>query len=434
MYINSIIWHDLRSIARLCMVCCLPLVGGFAHALDAKALRALLPKEDPRVEGLQKELKENRDIEKKSDREEKSSIRETIRDLQSEINQLKKDYRANLNACLTLLARVEQNGGRIHGVRDSQGRTLTMLVAALGCDEATRLVLADAPPLDAQDKAKKVAYDYERAAGGTAIEDHLKNRWDKAMQTLSLDEITKLIESGAGPDWLTGEDHSQPLCTAIQNKRDDVVMLLLAYRAKVGAVSPGGVSPMEVALEAHSVSALEMMLSAGASVEDRLSDGSTALDRMLQPGYEALLETWCMHTPPPRSGISPLCVVVRRGSLQAVQRCAAVCESVLNTEDAEGNLPLHEAARRGDADIYRALVAAGADPAAPHSRGETVLMHSALSGSKTMLELVLAGASPALCAACDKKGKSAIHYARLAKDPAAERTLKNAGITAQAGD
>ncbi|MBE6436060.1 MAG: ankyrin repeat domain-containing protein, partial [Akkermansiaceae bacterium] len=101
---------------------------------------------------------------------------------------------------------------------------------------------------------------------------------------------------------------------------------------------------------------------------------------------------------------------------------------LISVEDPEGNLPLHEAARKGDAELYRELVKLGANPAQKNTRGETVLMHAALSGDAETLAEALKGISPELLQAKDKDGHNAHYYAKLAQDKAATEALKAAGL------
>jgi ankyrin repeat protein len=78
--------------------------------------------------------------------------------------------------------------------------------------------------------------------------------------------------------------------------------------------------------------------------------------------------------------------------------------------DAEGNTPLHEAAKAGAEGAVSALLAAGADPNATAGDGATALHRAAQSGSSASIgELLKAGADPEMR---DAEGRTARDVAR----------------------
>lgn len=417
---------------RLGWVVCMALFlfCSLAYSLTPDDLLNALQLDPPWVEKLNGRINTLQvNAKKEKDKEDARLYNSQLRDLKRDLSEVRREYAKKVNVCKALLNRIKKDPARMYEITDDKKRTLIMLVAALGNDYVTELLLADNPPMNTPDAAGKVALDYEKESGGSAISKYLADRWDKAMQTLSLEEITVLIESGADPNWITGaEPGMYPLSTAIVNKRDDIAALLLTYKAKTCISTPTVTSPLEVAINAGAVVSFRLMLVYGADMQTEMSDRETALEHLLRPGREELLVAWCSTASGESSGAAPLCIVVRRGSLQAVQACAKECNQMLNASDAMGNMPLHEAARRGEVEIYRALLSAGAELGGTNSRGETVLMHAALSGSREMLAAVLADIPQPLLKARDEKGRNALYYARLVKDEDAVQALNAAGL------
>lgn len=421
---------SVRCLWRMAAVFAAGWVALCSHgqALDMAELKALLPKKSPGLDDMQRELSELKAHDKPGDKDMAHELRSQIKDLEHEIREREKEYAKKLSDCKAMIARLEKGKEDIHKATDAKKRTLIMLVAALGYDPATELVLQDNPPMGTPDAGGKVAYDYEREAGGMAVEKYLRQRWEKAMVQLSMEEIVDLIESGAGPEWITGDPGMYPLSTAALNERDDLVMLLMAYQARANISTLDVKSPLEVAVEAGHPEVFRSLLSAEVDLQTRMSDKMTFMDHLLRPGKEELLAVVCSSVSSPKSGAAPLCLAVRLGSPHAVQLCAEVCKEQMNNEDAMGNMPLLEAARRGNVEIFRMLISAGASMEERNSLGETVLMHAALSGSPEMLATVLQNLPRRLCMAEDKKKRNALFYARLAKDEEAQKTLKSAGL------
>ena len=106
------------------------------------------------------------------------------------------------------------------------------------------------------------------------------------------------------------------------------------------------------------------------------------------------------HAPAPHLGLygAPwqtwLCENATIGNLKGVEACLRM-QAEPNVPDANGETPLHLAARHGHPGIVRRLIEAGADPALGNPRGETPL-HVAAQHKRAQccLELMAAGADP----------------------------------------
>lgn len=414
----------------LCMSCMLPALQG---APDGDTLRELLKQEPPIIAELQKELDTLR-----NDKDSAKQHRERISELRRSIAQQKAAYTQTRNAFMHLLKKVEQSGNI--NARDDKKRTLLMLAAATGIDKATELVLQESPELNLEDNSHQVAYDYERQAGGTVITEHLKQAWDTAAGSLQTEQMAQLLDCGADPNWavITGGMNPNlgeaPTILALQQNHTDALNLLLSYGASAEARTQDGRKLVELAVENRQTQILIALLQHGCKTDTVFADGRPMFEHLLAEGAEECLDIWLDAAAVGEQAADILCSVVRLATPRAVQLAFSKRKDFIHAEDSVGNMPLHEAARRGVPAIYNTLLELGADATAHHSRNETTLMHAALSGNAEMLSLVLQNIPQELLHAKDAGNHTAIHYARLAKDPAAEATLRNAGLSPQPQD
>lgn len=334
-------------------------------------------------------------------------------------HKLRSDCLASLN---------EAKRKRNINAQDAQGRTLLMVVASAGNDEATRAVLSGGAKLSILDKRGKSAYDYERDGRlGKALDAHMRAEWSRVVEAEDVEEMKELLNAGADPRWLVGDPSENPLCRAVRMNQESVISVILTYMMDLdGVTTADGKPPVELAMESQNARIVEMLSKVGCRPSLRFSDGRTILEHLIEPSAVRMLDAWLMGGVGIEDRVMTMCSAVRYGSHQAVQTACTHLKDVLNREDSYGNMPLHEAARRGDVGIYKLLVERGADVRACNVRGETLLMHAALSGQMPMLETALAALSADDVVAVDKAGHTAVYYAELAKDTAAVERLKRA--------
>lgn len=412
--------HLLRLHKLLCTALMAYAVWG-AQALDDKTLIKLTDHGSTRLAEMERELEE-------VDKEQK----EYANELKRGINEENRRCNAFKSAIRDLAPKVRKSG-KID-LKDDKGRTLLMLVAGLGNDTATEMVLRDSPDLMAMDKDGRVAMDYEQMGGGTAVGNILKDRWNNAFTANNADEIQALLDCGANADWpVNGEP---PLGLAIYTGNDTLFNILTMHGAHAGNRMSDGTTLVEMAVKFNNANALDYLLGALSETEIIFSDGIPVFRHLMSEDKADCLSAWIdqalsqkkMQT---EDGTSYFCLVIRLADTACAIKVATNHLKLLSEEDAEGNLPLHEAARRGDAALYRELVKLGAEVEQKNSRGETVLMHAALSGDADTLAAVLENISPELLNATDKDGHTAHYYAKLAKDPSATEALNAAGLQPQ---
>ncbi|PNH07611.1 Ankyrin-3 [Tetrabaena socialis] len=257
---------------------------------------------------------------------------------------------------------------------------------------------------------------------------------------------------------------STSLHLAIQKGHTELVELLLAAGANVGAKDIKGKTPLHVACENGLKEAVEVLLAAEAEVAARDKDGSTTLHVACVNGHTAVVEVLLaaganvgakdvdgktpLHRACENGHAEVAQVLLREGAEVAAKdkvgwgRCIDIAayeqKSVWNKaangargkrgpyhchrepprdggrsvqpqprpQDKEGSSPLHDACRRGHAEVAEVLLVAGASVAAKTNNGTTPL-HAA--GDKRVVEVLLgAGAS---VAAKDFDGKHPLHVA-----------------------
>lgn len=411
-----------KSTGILLVLAMLPLAHG---ALNANTLRELIRKAPPSLVAQEEELEALRE-----DREQAKQQRETITELRRSIAEHKNTLTKNRSACLNLLRKVEQS--RNINSTDEHRRTLLMLVAAIGNDQATALVLKEQPRLNMADNENRVAYDYEQQGGGSAIADYLKEQWSAAVTGMQTEALDELLDCGADPNWPVEEE--APLILALRAGRSDIFSQLIGYGASVEARDRNGRKLIELTVLKRDSQSFIALMEKGCKPDTLFSDKRPMFEHLLAPGAEECLNVWIDKADAATDGPGHLCNIVRRGTPQAIQVLFNSRKDKLNEEDTQGNIPLHEAARRGDTAIYRQLLQLGAEPHICNMRGETPLMHAALSGSADMLQTILTNIPESHLRAQDEQGHTAIYYARLAKDQAAEQTLRAAGLQPHSND
>lgn len=324
---------------------------------------------------------------------------------------------------MTLLTKVRKSSDI--NATDSDGRTLLMLAAATGHNAATELVLKYSPLLNMADADDLTACDYEQLNKGTILQNELKIKWSQAVSTGDTDAVQELLNCGADPNWAVQD--TAPIAHAIRQKNTTLFELLVTYGASVETRLENGYKLIEHAVVTRDNDILELLLRHGGSPENRLSDGRPIFEHLMGDDAGECLLTWLSYVKEERPVY--LCRLVRLGSPGAIQTVFNAHKNEINTEDQHGNIPLHEAARRGDVSIYRILISQGADVTARNMKQETTLMHAALSGSADMLTTVLNTLPQEEIQAKDEAGHTALHYAQLARDKKAQQVLNAAGLT-----
>ena len=220
----------------------------------------------------------------------------------------------------------------------------------------------------------------------------------------SLDTISQLVEHGADVNAAEPRGRQTALMWAAAEGHEEVVAGLIKIGAKVDAVSSAGFTPLVFAIVKGDVPSINALLAAGANPNVTLQSGARPVIVAMQYKHTdaalALLEGGADLNVRDRAGNTALHLAAQVGDLKLVQALiakgadpnvrtpkAAVAPGARGGggggrgAPAGEQTPLMLAARSDHADVMRALVAAGANPAVRAQDGTSLLM-AAASGAR----------------------------------------------------
>ncbi len=181
--------------------------------------------------------------------------------------------------------------------------------------------------------------------------------------------MKRAIDQGASPNFVF--KGMTPLLTAVGAGRADMARVLIDLGADVndsgGASDSQFIPPLSFAAASDQATLTELLLSRGANIEAKDSNGATAIEDS--------------------AGM---------GRLKMVALLAGAGADV-NARASDGDTPLHLAAWNGHAEVVRLLLTLGADPSARNDAGETaydVAARSDAKGSPSDKAEVLAALAP----------------------------------------
>jgi ankyrin repeat protein len=229
-----------------------------------------------------------------------------------------------------------------------------------------------------------------------------------------------LFEHGADPNRKSrlGEP---ALILAVRAKNRDIVRKLLAAGGRSDAKSIGGFTPLMEAARAGASGIASDLISAGASSRTTLADGLSAADiarrfqfdelarRLARAGapvqraredagrLAALDSSRSASTGASSTTLPPIIEAARRGDVELLREMIARGRN-LEIRDPEGESALHRAAEGGHVEAARALLEAGLEPDLEGREAATPLLRATASraeGSEAVIALLLeAGADP----------------------------------------
>jgi ankyrin repeat protein len=231
------------------------------------------------------------------------------------------------------------------------------------------------------------------------------------------------------PDLINGE----PLWRAANMGRLRVATFLLDHGADVNAMS-GGETPLISAAMNAQKAMVELLLSRGADVNARASNGGTALLAAAEGGFQAVAEVLLAH----KADVNEPFTKMHNEETplhEAAQRGYANFVSLLLTNGADANVinddgrtPLFLAVRGGQEKIVQLLLDAGARPNVEDRFGRTPLSYAADSGSPEMVKMLLAAKADPNAGKLDPPLLCAIHK----QDTASAELLLQAGANPNA--
>ena len=279
--------------------------------------------------------------------------------------------------------------------------TLMLAVAGFGAAQDTRLLdaarAADAAGVVALLEQGGAAHT-RQADGATGL--HWAAHWDDAAMA------DALVRAGADVD-AANDFGATPLWLACLNGSEAMVAALLAAGADANAALPSGETVLMTASRTGSVEAVRLLAAHGADLNAReQTRGQTALMWAVAQQHPDVVEALIalgadVHA---RSAPQPRRIHTRTAGFNP----SGVIDTVLGS-----NTPILFAARQGNLEAARHLVAAGADVNDSAATGTSALVVAAHSGHTALaLFLLEQGADPNAAEA----GYSALHAATLRGD------------------
>ncbi len=181
-----------------------------------------------------------------------------------------------------------------------------------------------------------------------------------------------LLEHGADPNSISGEENFTPLITAIFSRDVECARLLLEHGAQADCSTTRGSTPLMIAAGYGFVDLTRQLLKRGASLQRQDEDGNDALDHAAMPAHYA------------HGLIAFLAGENQDMQLEARVDSRATCELLLGNganvhhTDASGSTALIIAARVCEPEHIRLLLAHGADANARDHAGHTPLISALL--------------------------------------------------------
>ena len=262
--------------------------------------------------------------------------------------------------------------------------------------------------------------------------------------------LQSLVEDGINPDAIYG-DGAAALHWASYHDNPAAATSLIDAGASINATTDLGVTPLWLAAENGSIAVTRLLLEAGADPNIRLLSGETIVMTAAQNGNGDVVRALLAAGADPNAAVTrnqtALMWAANRGHAEAVAALveygadvdarSLVREQFVKSEKEQdshpaymywieegGNTALMFAARAGDPDSVRHLVAAGSDINQTNALAETPLIMAVHSGNPAVVEYLLeAGAE----VNANNPGHTALHAAVLRGNLAAVETLLRHG-------
>ena len=299
----------------------------------------------------------------------------------------------------------------------SMSRTPLSLAAEKGATEIMRILLRPGPVADtSEDGEDKVAASMP-SIGSEALY--------TAIEKGDVEMVRLLVEAGADVNAAAGFGGNTPLHEAVEQGDAEIVKILVAAGADVNAEGYFDRTPLSLAAEEGATEIMQILLGSGPDADT--SEGGEDKEAASMPSI----------------GSEALYTAIEKGDHEMVRLLVEAGADVNAAEGFGGNTPLHEAVEQGDAEIVKILVAAGADVNAEGYFDRTPLSLAAEEGATEIMQILLGSGPDADTPASgeDKEaastpsiGSEALYTAIEKGDVAMVRLLVEAGADVNAAE
>lgn len=323
---------------------------------------------------------------------------------------------------------------------DEEGRTALMQAAFVGSAEIAGLLLGAKASVNAKDRKGMTALMHagtSHSAGvaraliqaGASVNERDGKGWTALMYGAPLyynnsgaEYVKVLIAAGADVNTVDA-DGMTPLMLASHWYDTEVIRSLLAAGASVNAKDKNGQTALMHAFQNIGPTDISLFVRAGASLNERDAKGWTALmyaafKYFADEEMKALIDAGADLSAVNDEGQTPLMLAAQAGRSKAVRMLLQNgLAGAVNARDKHGRTALMHV-RRGymsdEAEVVRALVAAGAEVSATDEEGRTALMLAAEAGSTEGVKALIGAGSSVN--AKDKHGRTALMWSVASKD------------------
>ena len=209
-----------------------------------------------------------------------------------------------------------------------------------------------------------------------------------AIEKGDVEMVRLLVEGGADVNAAEGFGGNTPLHEAVEQGDAEMVKILVAAGADVNAEGYFNRTPLSLAAEEGATEIMQILLGSGSDA-DTPSGGEDK---------EAAST--------PSIGSEALYTAIEKGDVEMVRLLVEAGADVNAAEGFGGDTPLHEAVEQGDAEIVKILVAAGADVNAEGYFDRTPLSLAAEEGATEIMQILL-GSGPDADTPADGEDKEA---------------------------
>ena len=315
------------------------------------------------------------------------------------------------------IVQVLVNAGADIGSEGFMGRTPLTLAAEEGATEIMQILLGSGPDTDTAADGE----DKEAASTPSIGSEALYTAIEKG----DVEMVRLLVEAGADVNAAEGFGGNTPLHEAVKKDDVEIVKILVAAGADVHAEGFFDRTPLTLATEEGATEIMQILLGPG-------QDTDTSADGEDKEAASA-----------PSIGSEALYTAIEKGDVEMVRLLVEAGADVNAAEGFGGNTPLHEAVEQGDVEIVKILVAAGADVHAEGYFDRTPLTLATEEGATEILQILLgsgpdtdtsAGGEDKEAASTPSIGSEALYTAIEKGDVEMVRLLVEAGADINAAE